>query len=278
MKNPMVLLPVELSMHAQVGLPVARTLAALEGAVLHVLHIAERGTTSTELMQSLELPRELLHDSVLEQRAGDPAGQILRMAVEHPTAAIVMCTHSGAAAQGTNLGPVAERVLIDAPCPVVLVRPERGTRPWEIRRVLFPHDSTPTTSAGMNPALHIARRAHARLWIVHVADPGALPPPEPGSLPAPRYMDQRQHEWPAWAIEFLERLIGVCGSSLDPSQLHLALARGEPAREVVHYAVEHQADLIVATCRGALDDAHGRVVKALLREAPCPVMIVKVHP
>ena len=277
MTSPTILVPLDDSMNALVALPIAHTLASLEGAVVHILHIGERTASARELMQSLGLSRELLRDSVLEQCTGDPAQEILRFALEHPTAAIVLRTHDGAPASGTNLSLIAERVLLGAPCPVVLVRPERGTSPWEIRRVLLPHDATPTTSVSIHHALDLVRRAHAKLSVIHVAASGAIPPPEPGSLPAPRYMDQRQHEWPAWAVEFLDRLMGVGGSSLDPSQLHLALARGEPAAEVVRYAVEHEADLIVVACRGAFESEHGLVIKALLRGAPCPVMIVRAR-
>ena len=72
-----------------------------------------------------------------------------------------MCKHSGAEA-GKMLGRTAMKVLHNAPCPVVLVPPERGATPWHLQHVLVPHDGTPTTSAALQPAAELAERASRR--------------------------------------------------------------------------------------------------------------------
>ena len=113
-----------------------------------------------------------------------------------------MCKHSGAE-RGKMLGRTAMKVLHDAPCPVVLVPPERGATPWHLHHVLVPHDGTPTTSAALQPAAELAERGRAELLVVHVTDIRAAPA-EPGSLTTPRYVDQPQHEWPAWTSEFVK--------------------------------------------------------------------------
>ena len=41
------------------------------------------------------------------------------------------------------LGRTAMKVLQNAPCPVVLVPPERGATPWHLHHILVPHDGTP---------------------------------------------------------------------------------------------------------------------------------------
>ena len=51
-------------------------------------------------------------------------------------------------------------------------------------------------------------RGRAELLVVHVTDVRAAPA-EPGSLTTPRYVDQPQHEWPAWASEFIAPSSGV---------------------------------------------------------------------
>ena len=109
---------------------------------------------------------------------------------------IVMCTHT-AAEREKVLGSTAMNVVRNAACPVVLVPPERGSTPWHLQHVLVPHDGTPTTSAALPPAAELAEHAGAELLVAHVAE--AKPAPgEPGSLTTPRYVDQPQHEWPAW--------------------------------------------------------------------------------
>src|SRR5512145_1254081 len=99
------------------------------------------------MLRVLALPPALLRDWVLDQRFGDPTQEILRAAAEQPTTSIVMATHPRASNGGTNLSQVAEGVLTNADCPVVMVRPERGDAPWDVRRVLLPHDTSTTTSA-----------------------------------------------------------------------------------------------------------------------------------
>jgi nucleotide-binding universal stress UspA family protein len=171
------------------------------------------------------------------------------------------------------LGSTALAVLESAPCPIVLVRPDRGTRPWALHRVLLPHDGTPTTSAAIPPAAKVAATAGAELEVLHVAAPGSRPSQEQGSLMPPRYVDQPQHEWPAWAGEFLERLGGAC--ELGSLKVHMSLGTGTPGEEVLRRAGEHASDLIVLAWRGAWEGERAATVKAVLRGAPCPVMIVR---
>ena len=126
--------------------------------------------------------------------------EILRAAIEINPRATVMCKHSGSE-RAKMPGRTAMQVLHDSPCPVVLVPPERGATSWHLEHVLVPHDGTPSTSAALQPAAELAERGHAELLVVHVTDSRAAPA-EPGSLTTPRYVDQPQHEWPAWTTEF----------------------------------------------------------------------------
>ena len=155
--------------------------------------------------------------------------EILQVAGEIKPRMIVMCKHSGAE-RGKMLGRTAMKVLHDAPCPVVLVPPERGATPWHLHHVLVPHDGTPSTSAALQPAAELAERGRAELLVVHVTDIRAAPA-EPGSLTTPRYVDQPQHEWPAWTSEFINRLACVC--PLGHLHVRIVLAHGDTAAEIL---------------------------------------------
>ena len=61
------------------------------------------------------------------------------------------------------LAPPRPNVLGKAPCPLVLVPPDRGSAPWHLHHVLLPHDGTPSTSAALAPAEEIAEHAGAEL-------------------------------------------------------------------------------------------------------------------
>jgi nucleotide-binding universal stress UspA family protein len=159
---------------------------------------------------------------------------------------------------------------------VVLVRPELGVRAPALRRIILPHDGTPTTGAALQPAVDLARRSGAELEVLHVAAADARQPAEAGTLTAPRYIDQPQHEWPVWTREFLHRTRSLHDMPASV-RTRLFLRTGEPGAEIVRFASQHQADLIILAWRGATDAQRARAVRAVIRGAPCPAMILRVH-
>jgi nucleotide-binding universal stress UspA family protein len=273
MSAPAVLATLDGSEHALVALPVAKVLAEIEGVPLRILHVAERELPVPELLERIGLDPAALRGLVLDGRSGDPSQGILRAATDTGARVLVLCTHTGVADPGKTLGSVALGVLRGATIPVVLVRPLRGLVPWSLRRLVLPHDGTPTTSAAARPAAMLARRAHAELAVLHVAVPGAAPSPERGALTTPRYLDQPQHEWPAWTSEFIQRLACVC--PLEQLLVRVALCHGRPPTEIVRFAAEQSADLVVLAWRGEWEGEHAATLKTVVRDAPCPTMVVR---
>jgi nucleotide-binding universal stress UspA family protein len=271
---PSILVPLDGTEHALCALPVAKTFADLHGGTLHIVHVADRKLPPRALVEMLGLNLAELKGSVLDARSGRPAQGIVRAALDPRATYIVMCTHTAVPRPVGPLGSTAEGVLRDAPCPVVLVRPERGLIPWSLRRVLFPHDGTPTTGAAMGPAMELARRVDAELVVLHVAAPGAAPPLERGSLTVPRYLDQPQHEWPSWAEEFVGRL--ACGCPVERGRLRMVLTRGQLGEEIIRFASGQESDLIVLAWRGEWEKERAATLKAVVRAAPCPVMVLRV--
>ncbi len=270
MSGSAILVPLDVAARPAVALPVARTLAALERARLRVLRLVARALAPREIRERLGSEAD-----VFDARKGHPVRAILEAAEERPDSTIVLSTQVGVAAPYGVIGRVCRQVLLRVTCPVVLVRPDRGLGPWELRHVLLPHDGTPATSAAIRPVCALAGAAKARLSVLHAARQ-AFQPPEPGSFTTPRYLDQLQHEWPAWSREFLERLESLC--PLDPSQLRLCLGRGRPEGEVVLFAQEHAVDLIVVAWKGTFEPQRARVFRAIVRDAPCPVMVLRAEP
>jgi nucleotide-binding universal stress UspA family protein len=263
------------SEHALAALPVARTLAAVAQAALYVLHIAESALPPQELLQKLGLTTDDVRGAIINQAGGDPAEAIVQVAREQQSLAIALCTHTGVEKGAGELGHVARQVILAAPCSVVLVPPTLGLRPLELRHVLLPFDGTPTTAAAIGPALELADKAGAEVTVLHVAAARARRPAEPGTFAVPRYLDQPHHEWAAWGHELLQRVCCLARAG-QAERLRLALAAGEPAEEVVRYAREHHSDLILLAWHGTLEDKRAIVAKAVIREAPCPVLILRV--
>lgn len=272
-----ILVPLDGTSRATAALSVARAFAELEGATLHIVHIGETTVPQSALLERLDLMPEQLRGCVLDQATGPPAASIVRLAGEHRNVFIVLCTHTATDKTRGALGRVAEEVLRDAPCPVVLLQPERGLEPWTLRKILLPHDGTPTTAAAISSAADLASRADAELLVLHVAEPGARRPAEPGTLVTPRYLDQPQHEWSCWEREFLERLaaLGHCPAG---ARLRLLLGTGEPGAEIMRAVDAHDCNLIVLGWHGQLTEEHGSTMKAVIREARCPVFVLRVEP
>ncbi len=245
---------------ARAAVPIARTLARLERAPVHVVEAPDG--------------REEPEGVIVHEAKGDPARAILD-ATERASV-IVTSTRDSHDPPEVGLGIEARTLLARSACPIVLVRPELGEASWSPEEILVPHDGTPATSAALCPAAEIATRIGARLFALHIAADGAGRTSEPGSLRAPQYVDQPQHEWPEWAGEFVERFRSMC--PVDPSKVRFFLAHGEPASEIVRIAKENEVDLVVLAWHGTLEPRHALVFKALLRSSPCPMMVVRAAP
>jgi len=261
------------SPEAPVALPVARPLADLERAVLRIVHTGAPAPAAA-IAAALGLDAQTLAGGVVEHRDGPTAAAVVAAAAETAPAIVVIAAHAGDPAADTGLGAVARAILCTAPCPVVVVPPARGRTPWTLRRVLLPYDARPTTAHAVCHAAVLAERAAATVDVLYVGECGAAPPREQGALPAPSYVDQPQHEWPAWVDELLDRLRAEC--PLDPTCVHLSLGHGDPGSAIVRWGREHDDDLIVLGWSGMLDAAHGTTLRAVVRDAPCPVLVFRV--
>jgi nucleotide-binding universal stress UspA family protein len=92
-------------------------------------------------------------------------------------------------------------------------------------------------------------------------------------LVSPRYVDQPQHEWPAWAQEFLDRLHAV-GGARNGIDGRLAVARGDAGAAILEFARE--SDLIVMGWRGVLEPDRARTMQRVIRDTVCPVIVFRL--
>jgi nucleotide-binding universal stress UspA family protein len=269
MASSVILVPLDGSEPALMTLPVARGLAEIERAELQFVHVTGSELPDVDLPTRLKLPS--VHRHAIQHRIGEPAEQILQLAEEIKPRLIVMCKFTAGDA-GKTLGGTSTKVLRNAHCPVVLVSPKDGLASWRLHHILVPHDGTPTTSAALRPAAELAERSGAELLIVHVTGAGAAPS-EPGSLTTSRYLDQSHHEWPAWTEEFMKRFASMC--PLNRLHVRLLLARGDAAAETVRLAKTQSMDLVVLAWRGKWEGERAATLKKILREAHCPIMVVR---
>lgn len=279
-KDSVIVVALDGSVESKAALNAARLLSRVVGAALHVVHAVERPFERKELLRSLKLSRrEETIGLIIDQVVGAPAETILQTAAQKGALLIALSTRSATPTRpGQPLRPVAERVLLEANRPVLLVRPEVGPRVAAnkaLRRILLPLDGEPSSMAALRPALDIADKAGALLYVLYVAQFHARAAHEPGTLTTPRYVDQPQYEWPAWTKEYVERFCAIAQECQPSLETRIFVRRGEPADEITHFAAERDTDLIVLEWRGHLDASHASIVCGVLEKAPCPVLLLR---
>lgn len=233
---------------------VRKELEALAGAVSQGLPIA------TELLEATDVERAIV-------RHAESIGADL----------IVMGTHGRSGIERVLLGSVAERVVLHAECPVMLVPPgarhDGQLRPLPFSRIVCGIDFAATTRQAFDMALQLAEEADAHLTLVHAIEV----PPE---LQVAKTLDEVNVEAARTAAEaeVLQHL-----RELVPTEariyckLHTDVREGRADRAIVDTAVEGKADLIVMGIRhhNVLDRLFfGTNTHTVLSGAPCPVLAV----
>ena len=134
-----ILYPTDFSSHSNQAYFHAVALAETHGASLTILYVYVPGTSPLEGSQRGEAGQEYWR-AQLEQirpvnpdiavrhvfREGDPASQIVRYAADTGIDLIVMGTHGRTGLARLLMGSVAEKVMREAPCSVMVVKLPKG--------------------------------------------------------------------------------------------------------------------------------------------------------
>ncbi len=228
----------------------ARTLADAAGVEVRAVHVGG------------ETPAGGWPENVELVDAGSPAEGILRESAGADIVAFL--TRNG---EGPGLGSVARELITALTVPMLVVRPQARVIE-RLRRLIVPLEGSPSTSAAMlraDDAFCARGREIIMLHVVTGDQPGEI-----GSLPAPRIMDQEHYEWQAWQDEFRMRF----SQCPEGGRHRVAVRVGEPGQMIVREANDLDADLIVISWRGYLSKGKAPVVRRLLAEAPCPLLLV----
>ena len=200
---------------------------------------------------------------------GSPAARILEVATQEAADLLVVGTHSRTGLQRAMLGSIADRMVRQATCPVLTVRPMPESAPRrEIRRICYATDFSPTARAAWPWVVAIASAAGAEVDLVHVT----FEPVADRHLPAETIGRMAQFLQEQGRIEverFLER------STLPRERIHVHLSPGVAGEQIVHQAQERAADLIVMGTHGWSGIVRwmlGSVAHYVIQTAPCPVL------
>jgi nucleotide-binding universal stress UspA family protein len=145
--------------------------------------------------------------------------------------------------------------------------------PSDAQTVLVPTDFSDYGDAALPHAFHFARDHRARVVLVHVID--ARPTPNP--LYAHYYPIATPEQVRAAEAEATEALRARIPDELR-DRVETLVGHGAPAAEILRVAAETKASLIVIATHGRTGLrrlALGSVAERVIREARCPVLVVR---
>jgi nucleotide-binding universal stress UspA family protein len=234
----------------------------------------ELDARGAELLEQLERTADAVSsdvDSVLEPAAvpGTSAAEALHTLSEavDPRVLVLGSCHRGPIGR-VLIGSVAERLLNGAPCPVVVA--PRGVAAGEtppLRTICVGFDDRAEGWTALQRAAQIAAAAKAHLRVVMALPPLTGTPTMP-VLPAEVLAERDRLAGIA-----LERAVKSVAERLEPEP---RLIPGYPEAVLAEEA-ERDVDLLVTGSRGYGPLRRvllGSVSTALMRSAPCPVMVV----
>lgn len=137
-----------------------------------------------------------------------------------------------------------------------------------IQQIVYATDFSSSSRNALKMAVAIARDRGAKLWIVHVTEP------RPAYTVAGVYASLPSGN--QFGDENAQLQEVVPEDSAVPCEHRLLI--GEPAEEIVRFATEQQADLIVIGTHGRTGLTRillGSVAEAVLRHATCPVLTLR---
>jgi nucleotide-binding universal stress UspA family protein len=248
--------------------PQISKIAALK-VPLAMKHVAEAASARvTEITHRTQAEFELIVDD------GTPQALILARAEEWLADLIVVGSHGQTSAADALLGSVTDSIIRHAHCPVLIVRSAERTG-----HILAGTDFSDPALPALKAAASEANRVGGDLTVVHSLDlvwaPAAYPALAFGGAPFNVSPDQIK-ELETIAIERLEeslKELGVPGDTL--------VTNGPAGTALVEVASERNADLIVVGTVGrtGLHRALlGSVAETVAKQAPCSVLIVRLHP
>lgn len=208
---------------------------------------------------------------------GDPAKEIARVAFEHEVDLMTLVTRTRKGLSRAFGGSVAEDIVAESPCPVLVVRlPQRefvehrdGKTQIHLNRVLLATNFRPSSAAATQLATTIANHIGAELHAVYVIGD---------------FYEQISAVFPEMGLGAITRLRSHAQERL--TQLSRASARatthiteGRPYQEIVKLASDLEADLIVigTAVHGSLFGSNqvlGSEIERVIRNSPCPVLCV----
>lgn len=140
----------------------------------------------------------------------------------------------------------------------------------QFQKVLIAVDDDPIAAHAAEVGVDLALSLHAQVALIHAIEPSTIFAPESG-IAADELALRTEQDGTRLMADFRGRL----PARTRPLQF---IPQGPPGSEIVKAAKEWGADLIVIGSHGRHGITRalvGSVAEAVMREAPCPVLVVR---
>lgn len=210
---------------------------------------------------------------------GDRAGAVIDVAADVGADLIVMTTHGRTGISRWIIGSITERVLHDAPCPVLAIHAQPDCLPDRpatgfASRILVPLDGSELAEPALPPAMAIARQTGGEIILFRVGQPGT-----DDQAPKNNAVDTGTPEAPS---DYLERIATECRQqgvtatavTIDPVGSGAASVAGA----ILDMATGSQVDLIAMSTHGRSGLrrwVYGSVTEKVLHNSESALLIVR---
>ncbi|MFH1523425.1 MAG: universal stress protein [Chloroflexota bacterium] len=294
-----ILVPLDGSKLAEATLPAAASLAQTLKAPVTLLHIIEQDAPA-EVHRDRHLTKPDEAEAYLKEIASRafptkvkvgthvhtaPVADVARSIVEHATQEfqpdlIILCAHGNSGMRELIFGNIAQQVVAASGTPVLLIKPDEVSTPFQMKRILVPLDNESLHDGVLPTAVKLAKAYGAQLDLLCVIP---TPSTDSGEHAASGTM------LPMTAAAYLDIAEEIAGEHF---QTHLdeflkagisataEIARGDPAPVIAKTAERFDADLILFGTHGraGLDAFWNRsVTAAVAHRTKIPLLLVPVR-
>jgi nucleotide-binding universal stress UspA family protein len=161
-------------------------------------------------------------------------------------------------------------VIEDSPVPVLLIpMAYRQSLPWS--SILAAASGELASAEALAFSLRLACELRITVSVLHAEDG----PVTGRGMPLCAYPDAAYHEYRDRLRDMIERSLASCPHERRRCIAQAMLRPGDPAAVLLEQVAAHQASVLAIGWHGALDAGRALVLKRLLRQAECALLLVR---
>ena len=268
------LLPLDGSHEAAKAASCALWLAQTLDATLHVLYAATQPLPENEALPRLHASHVQQPQVVLHQLPAHPDAAVLEAITSYDVDLVVMSARGESISTGRKLsqelGHIAQAVIENSPVPVLLL-PLRyhEVLPWT--SVLAAVSGEMAADYALEAAAQLAAALGLKLTVMYAESvAGAV-----RMTPFGAYADAAHHEYPLRMQAMVERGLAGCTSEECDCVAQALVRHGDAAEMLIEQVARQPSSVIALGWHGALGPGRALVLKRLLEQAECPLLLVR---